>query len=267
MNNNKKNMNKINIGRFEYPSLRIDELQTVADLGGHWQGITLYGHYWRLYCNQNSGAGVLLNGKRMEMKPDKLYLLPPNCNLPVWCEKENIRQFYIHFEMSGIGGNKNFLCNELPLKDSDRELIGKIRKTKNIHKKILLCMSLASDCMSRLPEDALKETGNDPRIASACSMLEDNPAHAFTLEELAQSVGMASNSFLRLFRENMGATPYQYLLNIRYSAAARLLRTTELSIEEICEEIGIRDRFHFSRLFKRYSGFSPAAYRKTKRIR
>ena len=44
--------------------------------------------------------------------------------------------------------------------------------------------------------------------------------------------------------------------------AARLLEERRLSIDEISEAVGIRDRFHFSRTFKRLYGCTPAAYRR-----
>ena len=48
---------------------------------------------------------------------------------------------------------------------------------------------------------------------------------------------------------------------------ARLLEEGELSIDDICETVGVKDRFHFSRMFKRLHGLSPAAYRRGYRPR
>ena len=62
----------------------------------------------------------------------------------------------------------------------------------------------------------------------------------------------------------MGIPPYRYLSTIRYALAANLLESTNFNIEEICEQIGIKDRFHFSREFKRYHERSPSLYRKVR---
>ena len=74
----------------------------------------------------------------------------------------------------------------------------------------------------------------------------------------------AHNAFTRRFREVMGITPHHYLQEIRYALAAQLLESTSLTIGEICEKIGIRDPFHFSREFKRYHERSPSLYRKVR---
>ena len=62
----------------------------------------------------------------------------------------------------------------------------------------------------------------------------------------------------------MGITPHHYLQEIRYALAAQLLESTSLSIGEICEKIGVRDPFHFSREFKRYHERSPSLDRKVR---
>ena len=58
-------------------------------------------------------------------------------------------------------------------------------------------------------------------------------------------------------------TPYQYLLSVRYTMAAYLLKNGEYDIEKVCEMIGVKDRFHFSRRFKQLYGMPPGAYRKS----
>lgn len=62
-------------------------------------------------------------------------------------------------------------------------------------------------------------------------------------------------------RESAGPASL-YLQEIRYALAAQLLESTSLTIGEICEKIGIRDPFHFSREFKRCHERSPSLYRK-----
>ena len=82
------------------------------------------------------------------------------------------------------------------------------------------------------------------------------------IEELAARARMAPNAFLRQFRGITGSTPYQYLLQLRYSYASQLLESQAFSIDEICELVGVKDRFHFSRRFKKLYGAPPALYRR-----
>ena len=52
------------------------------------------------------------------------------------------------------------------------------------------------------------------------------------------------------------------MIQKRYNYAAQLLKNSNLSIETICEASGVKDRFHFSRQFKKFFGMAPAAYRR-----
>jgi len=67
--------------------------------------------------------------------------------------------------------------------------------------------------------------------------------------------------FIRVFKQWTGQTPAQYILDTRVKAAAHELLFTDGSIDSIAEETGFRDRFYFSRVFKRRMGLAPAEYR------
>ncbi len=269
MNKSVKSMNKINIDCLEYPQVRLDNVRMADDLQDYWKSTVLSGHFWRLYHNDRPGSGVFMHGRRLEMTPENIYILPPNCELKVWCDAPGIRQIYFHFEVSRLTGTQKHLFNRLPMTPEDKAVLDDIRQSISRHETSprldLQALALASGCLSRLPVEAVHELGTDRRVSRVCSVLRENPSRQHTLADMAHIAGMASNSFLRLFREITGFTPYQYLMNIRYSLAARLLSDTDAKIEEICELTGIKDRFHFSRVFKRFYGDSPASYRKSKR--
>lgn len=86
-------------------------------LTAFWNHLTLGGYYWRLYHHTGGGAGVYLDGAKVELRPEKLYLLPPNCNLRTWSEGAP-EQLYIHFEVENISGNRAHLLNAIPLEGS-----------------------------------------------------------------------------------------------------------------------------------------------------
>lgn len=263
MNKSDINMNKTNISILEYPQLRIESVKT-QPLGKYWHGITLSGNYWRLYHNSTGGTGVWVKGKPIELRSDRIYLLPPNCGIKTWCHSEPY-QFYIHFELSHMSGNPDYPCTEIELTPHFEHLIGEIKRLmeseKNSGRINLLCTALVADSMLMLPEHALSELTPDSRVSMICEYLRRNISEQITLSGLARKAGMAPNSFLRLFREITGITPYQYMLNLRYAAAARMLESENIGIDMICDAVGVKDRFHFSRRFKAVYGMPPAAYR------
>lgn len=250
---------------FSFPELH---LETVActRLGPAWNNVRLNGYYWRLYHNDSGGAGVYLPGKRAELHPDSLYLLPPNCNLRTW-NTGNPLQVYLHFELTSVVGSGICLLNELPLDGCLKELYLELEHNlaapePDSVRRYLLAASLAAAAASRLPAKAFCEISSDPRIIEICSQMREKLRLPLDVETLGRSIGLSENAFLQLFREQTGGSPYQYLLHLRYTRAAHLLESGQTTIDEICDAVGVKDRFHFSRMFKKLYGTSPAEYRR-----
>lgn len=72
---------------------------------------------------------------------------------------------------------------------------------------------------------------------------------------------MAPHHFLRLFAQAFGATPHQFRTHLRLEHAKRLLAETDMSITQICFELGFQSPASFSHLFRRHAGMAPAAFR------
>ncbi len=82
-----------------------------------------------------------------------------------------------------------------------------------------------------------------------------------SLSVLATILNISPYYFERLFKQSVGSTPHQYILRCRIEKAKQLLRTTQLSILEIAEQVGYKNQSHFSKLFRKLTGTSPRAYR------
>jgi AraC family transcriptional regulator len=78
-----------------------------------------------------------------------------------------------------------------------------------------------------------------------------------TLGELAHSSGLSPSHLDRVFRIVTGITPFQFLRAIRIQAAQQLLLTTQLSITEVCFEVGYNSLGTFTRQFTRLVGTQP----------
>ncbi|NUP06781.1 MAG: AraC family transcriptional regulator [Polyangiaceae bacterium] len=103
---------------------------------------------------------------------------------------------------------------------------------------------------------------HEPRIGRALALIHQLPARPWTLEGLAQDVGVSRASLARHFTSLVGEPPLTYLTNWRMTLAARALRDTNKAIAEIASEIGYESEFAFSKAFKRVRGVPPTEYRK-----
>ncbi|MBD0337332.1 MAG: helix-turn-helix transcriptional regulator [Cyanobacteria bacterium Co-bin13] len=81
------------------------------------------------------------------------------------------------------------------------------------------------------------------------------------LADLAQYLGMSQVHFSHLFKQSVGTSPYQYLLQQRVERAKQLLKQTDQSIVEIALLCGFNSHSHLSRQFRQCTGMTPSAYR------
>jgi AraC family transcriptional regulator len=85
----------------------------------------------------------------------------------------------------------------------------------------------------------------------------------FGLVDLARVIGYSPDHFSRLFKHAYHQSPYQYVMARRIEKAMAMLRDETLSIAEIAAECGFSNQAHFTTSFKRRTGSTPSAYRKT----
>lgn len=83
-----------------------------------------------------------------------------------------------------------------------------------------------------------------------------------SLQELSRIANLSPYHFIRVFKEHMGQTPYQFLLDIKIKRAMELLKGSNLSITEISSRCGFASPSYFAVVFKKKTGVAPSYYRK-----
>ncbi len=104
-------------------------------------------------------------------------------------------------------------------------------------------------------------------IQRAMGMIQQRYWDKFSLEMLARQVGLSKYRLSHRFREVLGITFRDYLLNVRLERAKALLAADDVSISEVAQMVGFGDLPRLDKVFKRYTGFSPSAYRSMARNR
>ena len=102
----------------------------------------------------------------------------------------------------------------------------------------------------------------DREIASVQDFLEEGYAAPLSVATMAERAGLGKRTFERRFKAATGEPPLIYLQRLRVEAAKRILETENDSVEQITCRVGYEDSATFSRLFLRYVGLPPAAYRR-----
>ena len=122
-----------------------------------------------------------------------------------------------------------------------------------------ITVALLKICMYIRSRNVLEQQDLADKIRSRLDFYVEHP---FTLDMLCRDFNYSKNHLIHVFREKFGKTPYQYYLSVKIGLAKKMLASGNTSVEDIAERLCFTDRTHFSKLFKRETGLSPAEYRK-----
>jgi AraC-like DNA-binding protein len=90
--------------------------------------------------------------------------------------------------------------------------------------------------------------------------MHDDPGHPWTLQKLAERVGMSRSVFALRFKETVGTTPMEYLARWRMLLAGDRLKNSDDSISVIALSLGYESESAFGKAFRRVMGCSPRQY-------
>lgn len=102
---------------------------------------------------------------------------------------------------------------------------------------------------------------NLKRLDKAIEYIEVNFMNTIRIEELCNCVNLNESNMIKLFKNNLGRTPVEYINQVRINRAKELLLHTDGAIKEIAYQTGFTDEFYFSRVFKKMEGRSPRGFR------
>lgn len=120
-------------------------------------------------------------------------------------------------------------------------------------------MEIVEMNLEEMPAGGLQE---QVFVNKVSDYINDHICDHIELAELAKSVNMSKYHFCRRYREETGFTPMQAVMRKKVDASKYFLQYTGNPIGLIAERFGFTDQSHYARLFRRYTGMSPLAYRK-----
>lgn len=99
-------------------------------------------------------------------------------------------------------------------------------------------------------------------LKRAIAYIERNYASPIDIEGLCSRLFLSPSHFTRLFKKQLGITPYQYLEHYRILQARILLCQTRMTVADIAATVGYKSTSNFILYFKKHIGTTPAAYRR-----
>lgn len=268
-----------------------------AKLNKQWNFDNVISPFSRLYLIKNGSGKVYHHQHVFNLKEGYIYLIPAFSYSRYRCD-DSMEQYYIHFlEEIGTGLSvynlKEFvyekkttqadsmLFERLLAVNPNRALIKSDPKTYDNRTAMLSFAELnnrvpAADfietqgilkiLLSRFIEEKNILTkslhDNAKRITGMLYYISEHLAEELTVNELARQCHLNPDYFSRIFKEQTGIRPLEYLQTKRIERAQLLLATTNYSLTEIADMVGLPNISYFSRLFSRISKKPPSAYRK-----
>lgn len=124
---------------------------------------------------------------------------------------------------------------------------------------VLLVEALRATQGDDAPPGLLRGLG-DARLAAAIRQMHGDPAHPWTVAQLAKHAGLSRSAFFERFMRAVGLPPMEYLLGWRMALAKDLLRRDDIGIAEVAERVGYGSASTFSTAFSRHVGQPPGRY-------
>ena len=246
-------------------------------LGAWWHEQYTDQPIWRLYANDEDGAGIsLADGQVVALAPGRIWLLP--AGLSFTCEATGpVGHLWVHFDPAGL--SPAGICDlgrrpiALPTDPAQAQAWAAVRDAAldpDVEDVELRCLAkaLAYLAFARwwrtlLPTQRarLLLAASDPGLAPALRRIENDIASPLYNQSLARSCQLSTSTFVRRFHAATGVPPAQYILDRRIAFAAEQLLLGRQGIAEIATAAGFSDRYYFSRVFTKRMRCSPAAYR------
>jgi len=225
----------------------------------------------RLHYIHSGEVTVLLDGTAFHLKPGILYLFPQNMKFELILT-ENTRVDHTFFDFFTLPAIR--MDQPLAIDPEKAAFVASAAKVLfEIAEQNPTYPSMEANTYTKLVESYLSNllflihrenritTINDARINVALEYIHDNYAQPINLDHLNRLANLEKNYFIRLFRQHMDATPYQYIAKYRFNIALSLIKRGQ-PISEVATQVGYSDLASFSHAFKRICGVYPSDFRR-----
>ena len=197
-----------------------------------------------------------------------------DCNAPhAYAAQGKCSFTFVHFagaqskelydEIERTGGNLIHMPDPNTLHESIGEMLSCMRAERRMNEGQTSAMIYAM-LMKLLERSGVSGAGGigNPVVDRAIAYIQDHLTDKLTVEEIAANAGYSPSYFSRMFTEETGLSPYQFVLKSRLDQAQQLLKTTRLTVQEIAFQCGFNSAANFCYTFRRMLDTSPYEYRK-----
>lgn len=221
----------------------------------------------RIYYIHQGDLTVLLDNVPFRLEPHRVYLFPQNLKFePLLTPKTCVEHTFLDFlTLPAIKMDSFIEIDPLqyPLIDKAVGILFELTQEYPTYlcdsnsDYVPLVESYLENALDLINRQFPIHTITDTRINHALEYIHKNYAQEITVELLAEITNLEINYFIRLFRQAMNLTPYQYLRKYRFNVALTLIKRGH-PLTEVALQIGYSDISAFSHAFRQVYGIYPS---------
>lgn len=231
--------------------------------------------YVLIYCVDGNGW-YQLKGKEYQINKNQFFILPAG-EPHIYGANESWTIYWVHFR----GAHAAIFAEGMQTPQSiNVAMNSRIRERINIFEELLSTLHAGQGIEDLRYASSLlhhflasmrylgqfrRGEGASDAIEAAIHYMQENIENRITLQDVLNYIGYSQSHFSSLFKKKTGESPIAYFNRLKVEYACKLLKETDLKINQICFKIGIEDSFYFSRLFSKTMGMSPSEYRLSSR--
>lgn len=140
-------------------------------------------------------------------------------------------------------------------------IANELTRTALLYEILALLINSQNQNLEELHKPHPLDYSPDIYVNHAVEYIHSNYSSA-RISDIASYIGITRSYLTHIFKQKLHISPQEYLLSYRLDQGSRLLRTTDLSIQEVARRIGYDNPLTFSKIFKNAYGLSPKNYRK-----
>lgn len=199
-----------------------------------------------------------------ELGPGSLIYLPSGCRRTVYVTQRPFSFYRISFTLTEPSAGQTVLFGETPevftnkasknLFTQAEELVASTLSRTNTYRS----SALMFDFLDTLSRQLIPRRTD--RLAPALDYIESHYTEPMDVAQLAQLCALSESQFYDTFKKKTGMSPIRYRNHLRVRQAKLLLRSEEITHQEIAQLLGFESIHYFSRVFKEYTGVAPSQY-------
>lgn len=157
-------------------------------------------------------------------------------------------------------------CSDIFLEQEKCEPGSEIMMKIHVMKLVVIFLKsiYPAEVHTKIPEFSFETYDKATLISTLVDFINENYMKEITLDTISRNMYLSPAYISKVFKEEMGESPINYLIKVRLAKAHELLTGSNMSVKAAAKSVGYDDAYHFSKLYKKYYNEPPVRSKKRK---